>query len=579
MKNYLIDLSKKTVFFIFILVFSSTEAQISSQSKDSLLYILEKQNTQNRLKTLNKLVSDYYIYNDLDSAGIYANKMLKISLKNNAKFTALAYYNLSLISKYKQKYYPAIDLVKKSILIQQANNLNKDLADSYKLLAGIYYSLNDYNKAIELTFKAIKIYEKINNIEGIVASYNNIGLLYNEMQNTEKALKYYFKAIKIIDKNHINKSKAKLYGNIGVAYKLKKSDSALYYYKLAINDGIIHKDKYGLCSNYFNLGNLYAFYLKNKDSAENYYNKSIILSKKYNKRLLPSIYSSMGKMYYEYKNYKKSIEYSNKSLELATKYRDLSTKEISNFYLYTSYKSLNKPQKSIRYLEDFVDIRDTIYNNKSKISLENLEAKYENEKNKIKIELLKTKNKKNILIEWLLGIAFFSSLVLLYLFYRNHKYKQKQILLEKENLNQQLHYKTKQLTSQALMMIQKNKLVDDILKNISNLKELGSSSKQELNLLKRKLKKTIHSEDDWELFKHYFEEINRDFFDKLKQISPRITPAEFKLSALIKLGFNIKETALLLNQSPDSVKTARYTLRKKLNLKKGENIYDFLNGV
>jgi len=37
-------------------------------------------------------------------------------------------------------------------------------------------------------------------------------------------------------------------------------------------------------------------------------------------------------------------------------------------------------------------------------------------------------------------------------------------------------------------------------------------AKLELITLKRKLKKSMHSEDDWNVFKHYFEEINKDFF-------------------------------------------------------------------
>jgi len=143
-------------------------------------------------------------------------------------------------------------------------------------------------------------------------------------------------------------------------------------------------------------------------------------------------------------------------------------------------------------------------------------------------------------------------------------------------LHQDVRFKTKQLTSQALMMMQKNKLIDDILSQLSTIKGAGVPL-TDLNKLKRKLKKSLHSEDDWELFKHYFEEINKNFFKRLKQINPKITPAEQRLAALVKLRFNIKETAELLNISPDSVKTARSQLRKKMGLAAGKNMYEFLN--
>jgi tRNA(Ile)-lysidine synthase len=39
----------------------------------------------------------------------------------------------------------------------------------------------------------------------------------------------------------------------------------------------------------------------------------------------------------------------------------------------------------------------------------------------------------------------------------------------------------------------------------------------------------MHSEKDWELFRQYFEQINKNFFAELKKISSTITPAEKKL--------------------------------------------------
>ena len=112
---------------------------------------------------------------------------------------------------------------------------------------------------------------------------------------------------------------------------------------------------------------------------------------------------------------------------------------------------------------------------------------------------------------------------------------------------------------------------------MGELKAIPDESKQAITRIKQQLKRSIRSEQDWKLFKHYFEEINPDFYPKLLEINSKITPSELKLSALIKLNFNIKETAALLNISPDSVKTTRHVLRTKLRLEKGENIYDYLN--
>jgi DNA-binding NarL/FixJ family response regulator len=129
------------------------------------------------------------------------------------------------------------------------------------------------------------------------------------------------------------------------------------------------------------------------------------------------------------------------------------------------------------------------------------------------------------------------------------------------------------------MMIQKNRMLNDILSSLKSIKHVSDDSKHVLTKLNQQIKHSIQSGEDWEMFRHYFEEINPDFYPRLLKINSKITPAEQKLSALIKLNFNIKETASLLNISPDSVKTTRHILRKKLGLEKNENIHEFLNSL
>jgi len=58
-----------------------------------------------------------------------------------------------------------------------------------------------------------------------------------------------------------------------------------------------------------------------------------------------------------------------------------------------------------------------------------------------------------------------------------------------------------------------------------------------------------------------------------------LTPNELRLSALIKLNLTIKEIAAIMGISPDSIKTARYRLRKKLNMQTGENLTKFMMDI
>jgi len=63
----------------------------------------------------------------------------------------------------------------------------------------------------------------------------------------------------------------------------------------------------------------------------------------------------------------------------------------------------------------------------------------------------------------------------------------------------------------------------------------------------------------------------------LLAINPNLSTNDYRLAALISLNLSIKESATLLNISPNSVKTARYRLRTKLNVETGQDLFVFLN--
>ncbi len=576
-------------YFVLMFAFSFFlgNAQTLPKHKDSILHLLRFAKGIERLKITDTLV-DYYIKNNPDSALVYNTMLLKeIRNTDNQKYLAKYYNNLATYYLYQSELYKAKSAIEQAIAIQEKENLNNDLADSYKTLAGIYYYLESYKEAITISFKTLKIYEKNKNNLGIVSSLNNIGLLNAELGNLKTSLQNYSDAIRLIEQKKIAKSKAGLYGNMGMVYKkMKVYDSAKYYYKKSIQQDLKYNSKRGLTHTYYDLANLYAFYLKNADSASYYYQKSLDFATKNDKNLIPSIHSAKAKMLIELGNYTKGIRAMNEALKIAEKYDSKEIKQLAHYKLYEVYKKQKKWKKAIAHLESFVDIRDSIEKEKGKIAMANMEAKYENEKNVVKISELMLRQKMDKKIKILLTFAIGLLSITFLLFTRNYFIKRKQNLLEKEllvtekeRIDQELKFKTRQLTSQALMMMQKNKLIDTILHKLSDIKGGTITNSKELSQLKRKLKKSLHSENDWELFKHYFEEINKDYFDNLKKINPKITPAELKLSALIKLQFSIKETAALLNISPNSIKTARHILRKKLGLQQGQNMYEFLDTV
>jgi len=569
-----------------MLLCESLHAQGNGMPADSLPSLPAGISGSDRLFVLDTLF-DHYLRRDPRKAHPYALLLKKEAEKQgDEKYRAAAFHNMGLWYNYNGEYFKAEEELKEAAAILQKRGDTTGLAAVYKALAGTYFYTNRYSKAIDLSFRALRIFEQEGDQGGVISSLNNIGMLYKVTGDYAAALKNYRKALAYISRYMPEKNRAFIYENMGVVYKKRHMpDSALYYYKRALRENIKDPAATSPASLFFNIGNLYAFYLSPPriDSAKYYYDRARDLAEQSNPALLTDIYGSLGKMYQEQGQFEKSIEALRHSLALARRQHSWESLEVAHFFLYKAYKTLKDWQRATYHLEQFTDYRDSIGDKEARIAIANLESKYENEKNKARISRMELQQAADRKIRILLLVALLLVLLVVALLLRvmthkrkRHSLEKKILSAEKEKLDQDLRYKTRQLTSQALMMIQKNKLLDDILRSISQIKDACSDNKKELSALKRKLQKTMHAEEDWELFRNYFEELNKDFFRNLQAATPGLTASEMKLSALVKLGFNIKETASLMNISPDSVKTARHILRKKFGLHQGENLYDHL---
>jgi DNA-binding CsgD family transcriptional regulator len=70
-----------------------------------------------------------------------------------------------------------------------------------------------------------------------------------------------------------------------------------------------------------------------------------------------------------------------------------------------------------------------------------------------------------------------------------------------------------------------------------------------------------------------------DFAHKIRAINSGITTNEMEVCALLKLGLSTKEIAIATNTSYKSVESARFRIRKKLNLNAETNLITFFSSI
>lgn len=155
--------------------------------------------------------------------------------------------------------------------------------------------------------------------------------------------------------------------------------------------------------------------------------------------------------------------------------------------------------------------------------------------------------------------------------------EEKRLRRRNAQLQQEVEVKNAELFSQASFVIRRNELIlkikdelEDFYKKQNN-KSLGSFY-QKINLL---LNENIDSEEDWKMFLINFEKKHTNFFKKLKETYPQLTANDLRLCACLKLNFDSKEIAALMNISVRAVENSRSRLRKKLNIPAQQQLNEF----
>ena len=444
----------------------------------------------------------------------------------------------------------SLDKFLSALKIQQSLKLSVPIANSYTQIGWINFLQANLDKAFEYYQKAHEIYKKEQKLSLVARSFSNLAIIFDERDNDlDKALEYQMKGLKILEEIDDQGGLGKLYNNLGILHKNRKEYdiSREYYLKgIALYQEIKNPSREAVT--YYNLGML-DFNIKDYQAAISNYQKAL------NMFLDMQLKDQIRKCY----------------------------KKLSQVYEVTGHY-----QKSLKYSHLQANTRAQIYDEKKAQQIANLQEQYESEQKEKQIQALShekalatSRNRLYLAlfilaivagggIFWIQRIRHFKNLEIAEAELQNEQLKQEKLNLELESSN-------KTLAAQALQMIQKNNLMQEMqaaAREVLKTEEIANKSavKKLINLVDY----SFNLDKEWEDFKNSFENTHPDFFSNLKTEFIDITSNELKLCALIKLNLNLKESATILGISPDSVKTARYRLRKKLNLPKEEKLADFL---
>lgn len=463
----------------------------------------------------------YNLQGKFDSLKIYADSCLKISKDN--KENAYAAYGYHLAGTY----YWQVGMYDRSIVNHlKALKIRETLKDSAGIgasltsLSGVYFSHNQLTKAREFINRALVIADQIKDDRLNLKGLHTLANIHGIQGQYDEALKTDLRALAICAKTNNLRSFSEIYSNMALCYYYKGDlDASLdYHYKVLSIDQFFKDDKQ-IGDTYLNLASVYT---KKKEfkKAQSLLLQAIALFKKTDhKQGLKNSYYSLSDVHKQTGDFEKA------------------------YRTYSEYNAIGSEISN--------------ENNARHIALLNVEYETEQREQKIRnlsqqstIQKLQLEQRKVYL---LIAVGLLLTLLILgYLFYEHRKLKEKTLLQDEINRQQQL-------AAQAVFDAEEQERRRIATELHDGVGQTLSVSLMNLNLMFQK--GTLAKNE--ELASSTLTLLS-DGYDELRSISHQMVP-----HSLLKKGLQSAIYDLLNKIDKQSVKTSfhAFGLDKALNIK------------
>lgn len=477
----------------------------------------------------------------------------------------------------------------KEVRLLSENRKNVMEGESLWQLGLIERKKGDLGTSLRYLMKAKEIFKEINDSQRFASIHFDIGYLYNYKNEKDNELAFYKKGFEL-SKNQKEKIIGKSYLHFGnYNARNKKLDSSIYYYNKALDifkklkkENRIYNVYNGIANTYYKQGK-YDKVIKTRNIVLAYAKATR------NKMLLTVNYHNIAAAYLKKQQYNTALKHIDSAIVIAEK-------EHFKVRLSKSYKSkysinynLNKHEEALLSYKKYKTYSDSIFKSQLRSRIKEIEHNKELEIEKKNLELLnqkQTHEKKLYLV--IFSIFFFLVLILIIYLYKNFINKSKKInnKLKKETSRKEvLSQKFKTSESEIKQLVADNSMRLEFLKQLVNqIKEHKNTTdsievKNYIKELSLKIQQQITTENKLSTLQDKMVNVNQGFDKKIITLYPNLTKTEREICSFLRLNLSIKEIASIRNVSTDSIKTARYRIRKKINIPKEEELEHFIQNL
>ena len=528
-----------------------------------------------------------------EALSIY-NKAKQIYSECNDPFSIFHCYNsLGILAKLQGDYLTALDNYNKAFLIADSLDDKISQAYLYNNIGNVYKNRGEYAGAMENYDQAYKIFEEQEETLLMSDCLNNMGDIHKETGSYQRALDYYKRSLEIAESEGDDYRRVGILKNIGeVMCTLSDFSEAAKYFDETISAAEEIGDSVRLADCLKDYGKLYEKQ-GNYKKAIDYYLEALSLALTFNSRKEKAgINVALANISLQSGNTEDAINYADVAFGVSNEIGTLKEKSNALKILSDAYLAKGDSTTSYDYFKAFTEVKDKLAAIGQQEAIEKIEARHqlvekEKENRLLKAETESQQNKlrlQNTLVGAMALGLILLGLIIFLLFKRNQDarimFRQKELINKQkvEELNRELDFKNRELTTKALHQVQNEELLSSISERLESITGSNGNAHKEINYLIRELKADLRK-NNWEEFELHFQKVHPRFYKQLNNKFPKLTANEKKLCAFLKLSLKTKDISAITGQSVKSIEVARTRLRKKFNLKQEDNLNAVIDSV
>lgn len=256
-------------------------------------------------------------------------------------------------------------------------------------------ALANYNEALKFCLQAQRFSEKTLSTKTKVKVWHDLGLIYSNIGSHEKSLYYFKKGRQLAFETKDTFNYANISARMGGEYSdLNKPDSSLLLNMESLKYFQLLKHKRGIGVALTNLSTTYASLKQYQKSIETTKEALKIREELGDMYAISILKSNLAQTYIELNDYAEALKQALDAQKIIDQQED-SNMEINNLnVLKKIYFHLNEFEKAYHYSERYIKAKETHFNNTNLTALNELQTRYEMDKQEREIALLQLNNKR-----------------------------------------------------------------------------------------------------------------------------------------------------------------------------------------